>query len=197
MRPLTASVLFGAQLLLYACATPPQVKELSTAQIAYFNTAIEAVRAQSDALIQAAERIKRDAEARIKARTVASRIDVRDALSPQAGQARLDPTVVDDLLKGLESAKESEQENIARLQTTIDEIKVKIGDLNRYIAKMKDVQVALDAYIQSEKAGDSVVQDILKHPDVGNLLGSVSATLPELSEATHTLKRLLDDLPSA
>jgi len=195
MRHLTACVLFGALFLLTACATPPQVKELSTAQIAYFNTAIEAVRAQSDALILAAERIKRDAEARIRARTVASRTDIRDALS-SPGQRSPDPTVVDDLLKGLESAKENEAKNIARLQATLDEIRAKIGELNLYIARMKDVQVALDAYIQSENAGESVVQNILKHPNVANLLQSVSSTLPKLSDTADTLKRLLGELPS-
>lgn len=197
MRRLSRILLSGALLLLSACATPPEVKELSTAQIAYFDTAIEAVRAQSDALILAAERIKQDAEARIKARTAASRVEVRDALSPPPDRRPLDPTVVDDLLKGLESAKESEQRNIARLQTTIGEIKLKVGELNLYIAKMKDVQVALDAYIQSENAGESVVQNILKHPTVGDLLGSVSDTLPKISDTTNTLKRLLDSLPDA
>ncbi|MBO6562452.1 MAG: hypothetical protein JJ959_18040 [Nisaea sp.] len=197
MRRLTAVFLFTALLVLSACTTPPQVKELSTAQIAYFNTAIDAVRAQSDALLIAAERIKRDAETRIKARTVSSRLDVRDALSPPRGQGRLDPTVVNDLLKGLESAKENEQQNIAKLQATIDEIKVKIGELNSYIAKMKDVQIALDAFLQSKDAGESVVQNLLKHPNVGYLLESVSDTVPRLSGTTETLKRLLGDLPSA
>lgn len=197
MRFFLRNSALAALLLLSACATPPEVKELSTAQIAYFDTAIKAVRAQSDALVLAAERIKADAEARIKARTEASRVEVRDALSPAAGQPQLAPTVVDDLLKGLESSKESEQQNIARLRAHVGEIKAKVAELNAYISKMKDVQVALDAYIQSEKAGEGVLQDVLKHPTVSDLLGTVNATLPKISDTTETLRRLLDSLPKA
>ncbi|MEQ8334523.1 hypothetical protein [Nisaea sp.] len=190
---LTAIFLVG----LTACATPPQVKELSTAQIAYFDTAIKAVRAQSEALILAAERIRNDAEARIKARTARSRTDIRDALSPPPGQSPPDPTTVDDLLKGLESAKESEQQNIAKLEAHIGEIKARVAQLNSYIVKMKDVQVALNAYIQSEKAGEGVLTTVLKHPTVNDLLGTVSATLPKIAGTTDSLRRLLENLPRA
>lgn len=197
MRSILRNTLLTALFLLSACATPPQVKELSTAQIAYFDGAIEAVRAQSDALVLAAERIKQDAEARIKARTAVSRTEVRDALSPAEGQQPPSATVVDDLLKGLESAKESEQRNISKLQRQVDEIKAKVAELNAYIAKMKDVQVALDAYLQSEGAGEAVLQDVLKHPTVSDLLGTVTATLPKISDTTDALRRLLESLPRA
>jgi uncharacterized protein YcfL len=68
MRKLWQLIVLSIPLLLMACSTPTAVKQLSRAQLSYFDAALEAVQLQSEALLLVAEKIKAQAEQRIEQR---------------------------------------------------------------------------------------------------------------------------------
>ncbi len=196
MRRLLLWLALGLPLLLAACATPPEVKQLSLAQIGYFDTAIEAVKLQSEALIIAAEKIKEQAEARI-------------VETEQKNLSRLQKLVVETIPSQPQSERESTAEQMlkqatqtrldamsacAKLSNDLAAIKAKTQELQAYIVKMKEVQVTLDAYLQSERAGEQVLKVTLKQPTVESLLGSVNELLPKVTGAINNVKTLLGGL---
>lgn len=191
------NILAGATLIaLSACATPPEVKQLSTAQIQYFETAIKAVATQSEALVLASTKIQKQAEERIAAREADSNAQLVKLLSDNsAGSSEADrKTLAEKVLKASESSTKSAAAARAKLQQDLDAIKAKSEELGQYIATMKDVQIALDAYIQSEKAGEKIVNSVLDQPSVSHLLAKVQQTIPRVTGAANDLKALLSGL---
>lgn len=191
------NILAGATLIaLSACATPPEVKQLSTAQIQYFETAIKAVATQSEALVLASTKIQKQAEERIAAREADSNAQLVKLLSDNStGSSEADrKTLAEKVLKASESSTKSAAAARAKLQQDLDAIKAKSEELGQYIATMKDVQIALDAYIQSEKAGEKIVSSVLDQPSVSHLLAKVQQTIPRVTGAANDLMALLSGL---
>ena len=191
------NILAGATLIaLSACATPPEVKQLSTAQIQYFESAIKAVATQSEALVLASTKIQKQAEERIAAREADSNAQLIKLLSDNStGSSEADrKTLAEKVLKASESSTKSAAAARAKLQQDLDAIKAKSEELGQYIATMKDVQIALDAYIQSEKAGEKIVNSVLDQPSVSHLLAKVQQTIPRVTGAANDLKALLSGL---
>lgn len=191
------NILAGATLIaLSACATPPEVKQLSTAQIQYFETAIKAVATQSEALVLASTKIQKQAEERIAAREADSNAQLVKLLSDNStGSSEADrKTLAEKVLKASESSTKSAAAARAKLRQDLDAIKAKSEELGQYIATMKDVQIALDAYIQSEKAGEKIVNSVLDQPSVSHLLAKVQQTIPRVTGAANDLKALLSGL---
>lgn len=191
------NILAGATLIaLSACATPPEVKQLSTAQIQYFETAIKAVATQSEALVLASTKIQKQAEERIAAREADSNAQLVKLLSDNStGSSEADrKTLAEKVLKASESSTKSAAAARAKLQQDLDAIKAKSEELGQYIATMKDVQIALDAYIQSEKAGEKIVNSVLDQPSVSHLLAKVQQTIPRVTGAANDLMALLSGL---
>lgn len=191
------NIMAGAMLIaLSACATPPEVKQLSTAQIQYFNTAIEAVATQSEALILASTKIQKQAEERIAKREADSKAQLVGLLSKNSASnnANERKTLAEKVLKASESSAKSAAAARAKLQQDLDAIKSKSAELGQYISTMKDVQIALDAYIQSEKAGEKIVSSVLEQPTVSHLLTKVQNTIPRVTGAANDLKTLLSGL---
>tara|TARA_E500000318_G_scaffold65462_2_gene60481 strand:- start:8544 stop:9119 length:576 start_codon:yes stop_codon:yes gene_type:complete len=187
----------GAMLIaLSACATPPEVKQLSTAQIQYFDTAIQAVATQSEALILASTKIQEQAEERIAKREADSKAQLVTLLSNNnKGDSEAErKTLAEKVLKASESSAKSASAARAKLQQDLDAIKAKSDELGQYISTMKDVQIALDAYIQSEKAGEKIVNSVLQQPSVSHLIAKVQKTIPHVTGAANDLKVLLSGL---
>lgn len=181
---------------LTGCSTPPEVKQLSVAQIKYFDTAIEAVRLQSEALIIAAERIQEQAEARITETEKQSlsrfeRLAV-DTIPSQTEDER--KKTAEQMLEGVVKTNQASVNARQRLAEDLAAIKAKTQELEAYIAQMKEVQVALDAYLQSEQAGEQWLRGVLKQPSVQSLLATANDLLPKVTENIKTVKALLSGL---
>jgi predicted nuclease with TOPRIM domain len=193
IRKIRRLLILFVPLLLLACGTPSAVKQLSLAQIGYFDTAIQAVVLQSEALLTAAESIKQQAEQQID-QSVQSIRDRQQTFLTET-LPTLDETQrrseTEERLKRLDEANRAAAESREKLSNDLEKIKAKTEELRTYIAKMKDVQVALDAYLQSEKVGEQVTQSILKQPTVENLLGTVNGLVPKVKDTSKELKTLL------
>jgi len=196
MRKTFLLLALGLPLLLVACGTPPELKQLSLAQIEYFDAAIEAIKLQSEALIMAAERLKKQAEGRIAA------IEQEDIKRwenfavetiPTLTKEKLRSTTEEMLKKASQTSLEAERAR-AKLSSSLEAIKAKTQELQAYIVKMKEVHLALDAYLQSEKAGERVTQGLLKQPTVDSLLGTVNELLPKVTGTINDMKTLLTGL---
>lgn len=188
------SLVFGV-LALVGCSASPQIKTLSTHQMEYFDAAIAAITTQSEALILASETVAAQAKAEI------SRIEQKDqaalqkllkALStypPEKQQQIIDniPARIADTARKTEQAK-------LKLDQDIKTISEQSGKLTTHLKKMKDIQLAIDAYIQSEQTGDHVLKTILQHPTVSDLLAKSQALLPKIQEGSQQLETAIGSL---
>jgi hypothetical protein len=196
MRKVLFTLILGLPFLCAACGTPPEVKKLSLAQIGYFDQAIEAVKVQSEALIVAAEKIKQQADDRIASREQENMTNLAKLATdtiPKLNEADRKTTANQMLEKVMQTNVEVANAR-AKLAGDLDAIKTKTQELQAYIEKMKEVQLSLDAYLQSQKAGEQFTQDVLKQPSVNSLLGSANELLPKVTGTVNTLKILLDGL---
>jgi hypothetical protein len=196
MRHIPKAVLVLLCGLLAGCATPPEVKQLSTAQIGYFDAAIKAVQVQADTLVAAAEKIAAMAEARI-ARIEKDNLDRLKKVAVEtipSTEAAKRGSIADKIFQSVTQTSNTSATAKAKLAADVAAIKAKTQDLASYIARMKDVQIALDAYLQSEKAGEKILQDILNQKDVKSLLGTVNGLLPKVTSATNDIQRLIGGL---
>jgi peptidoglycan hydrolase-like protein with peptidoglycan-binding domain len=179
--------------LLLSCTAPPAVKQLSLAQIDYFDTAIQAVTLQSDALLIAAENIHQRAEKQINESVENIRSRQRTFLTETL--PTLDETQrrseAEKRLNQLDEANRAAAESREKLSNDLEKIKAKTEELRTYIAKMKDVQVALNAYLESEEVGIQVTRGTLGYPTIENLLSSVNNLIPKMTGAMNEVKALI------
>ena len=198
LKPNRYCTMLGVLLVfsLVGCATPTEIKQLSTAQISYFNSAIEAVKTQSETLLLAARKISNAAKARIDQleKTQMDRFK-KLAVNTIPGQELNERgTTADKMLKQVVVLRSTSIERKAKLDADLDAIKAKSEELQRYLTEMKNVQVALDAYLQSKKAGESFLQDILKLPGVQNLIGTVKSLIPKVENGVKEIQAIINGL---
>jgi hypothetical protein len=82
----------------------------------------------------------------------------------------------------------------ARLANDLEALKAKTQELREYLVKMTGVQLALDAYLRFEQAGEQATQGILKQPTVESLLGQVARLSPKLTSVMNEVKGLVRGL---
>jgi hypothetical protein len=193
-----AALAIALPALLGACGTPQEVKDLSAAQIAYFDAAVQAVRIESEALVFAATKIKEDAERRIEATRTSTLGDFENLAA--GGFAKVPADRRDETAKKMVSdiaeIEQTAAESKASLAADLEAIRLKTEELTGYIEKMKQVQVVLDVYLQSEKVGESVSSSLLGRDSVQNALGTVNALLPRVADTANELKTLIGNLAS-
>ncbi len=172
------------------CATPPEVKQLSVKQIEYFDSAIQAIAIQSEALILATERVVAQAKEKIDSESAENRERfeklIQQGVKGQAEAVELTKRVSDRAAQVI-TAK-------AKLDKDLADIKAKAEELKFYLTKMKEVQIAIDSYIQSEKAGELVVNDVLNQPSVKSLLGTINELTLKIESGMADMKTLLNRL---
>lgn len=176
--------------LLFGCATPPEVKQLSIKQMEYFDSAISAVSKQSEALIMATEKLVEEAKARIDSEVQAARSRLTDLIQ-QGGLDQSQATTVATQISGLSSQTAASKK---QLDDDLAAIKAKTNELNDFLKKMKDVHLAIDSYVQSEKAGEKVVNDVLNQPSVKTMLAQMNNLTPKIENGLSELTALLDAL---
>ncbi len=172
------------------CETPPQVKALSVKQIEYFDAAITAVSLQSEALILATERLVKQAKEKIdseqdKSRALLEEVAQKDIpAQPESDRAKTAKEMLERANKNAETAQAAR----AKLDADLGVIKEKTEELKTYLLKMKETQKALDAYLQSEKAGEVVVRDVLNQPSLKALLASADTLLPKVEAGMQEIQ---------
>ncbi len=168
-------------LLLMSCAAPGTVKQLSVAQVGYFDTAISAVQSQSTDLIRTAEQVREQAEKNIEQDVENVKKKHQDLLTmPPSESSENRQATSDEALARVEEASRQAVKNRDQLNDDIASLKTRTQELQTYIAKMKEVQIVLDAYLQSEQAGDQVTQG-LAQPSVQSLMESMDNLTPTLA----------------
>lgn len=177
----------GAQ----GCATPAEVKQLSLKQTEYFDAAIEAVALQSEALILAAERMSGQAKERIDALERRTRASIEKLIID--GQLSTDENAAKAASKIAASASTAAASR-ANLDRQLAAIRAKSQELLAYLRKMKEVHQALDAYMQSRKAGEAVLNDVFNHPTVKTMLGKVNDFLPRIEEGMQSLTAVVNEI---
>lgn len=189
------AVLVGLTLAVAGCATPPAVKQLSSAQIGYFDAAQRAVAAQSAALIAAAGKLEALASARIAALEAQSNANLENWLAehPGATVAERRKNAARALADAAKSARTAAEER-THLRAQVAAIRAKSAALGVYLARMREVQVTLDAYLSSEQAGERVLRTATAQPSVAALLKRLDALVPKVTAGAGELKRLLDAL---
>lgn len=176
--------------ILVGCATPPEVKLLSQKQIEYFVFAIDAVSKQSEVLTSVAHDIAQD-----KAKSIDSRFEkiiTRSQKMISSGKLSEEQAkqVADDIANATKTAQLSKQ----NLMADLAEIERINQELVTYISSMKDVQIALDAYLQSEKAGEKILTDTLNHKSVKGLVDSASHMLSSVTTNIGLTESLINSM---
>ncbi|KZZ05107.1 hypothetical protein A3746_32555 [Oleibacter sp. HI0075] len=156
----------------------------------YFDSAISAVSAQSEALIIATEKLVKEAKARIDSEEQVARSRLT-ALIQQGGLDQSQANTIATQISGLSSQTAASKK---QLDDDLAAITTKTNELNAYLKKMKDVHIAIDSYVQSEKAGEKVVNDVLNQPSVKTMLAQVNELTPKIESGLTDLTLLLDAL---
>jgi hypothetical protein len=180
-------LLLFLMLLIFECATPPQVKRLSMMQIEYFDSAIKASTLQSEALILAAEKLVAQAKERINSEESANKIQFEQLMTTKP----MDQKTAAQITQSLSNTTSQALDSRKKLDSDLVTIKQKTNEISAFLSKMKEVHLALDAYIQSEKAGEAVLNDILKQPTISSLLNSVNELVPKVQSGMTEINKLL------
>lgn len=177
-------------ILLSGCATTPAVKQLSIKQMDYFDSAISAVSVQSEALIIATEKLVEEAKVRIDSEEQVARSRLT-TLIRRGGLDQSQANTVATQISGLSFRTAASKK---QLDDDLAALTAKTNELNTYLKKMKDVHIAIDSYVQSEKAGEKVVNDVLNQPSVKTMLAQVNELTPKIESGLTDLTLLLDAL---
>lgn len=173
--------------LLAGCGTPPEVKTLSTAQVGYLKQASDAVALQSEALLLAADKIKTDAEARIDALSQQQGDNFKAWLKSRPGDA---DTVIDKAMTAGTTATASKEALAARYA----EIEASTTALKQTMEKLQEVQQVLDAYLQSEQLGESVMRDLFGSATVQGLLAKAGGLVSQVADISALLRGQITSL---
>lgn len=183
-------ICFLGLFLVMGCATPPEVKQLSIKQTEYFDVAIKAVSIQSDALIIATEKLIQNAIVNIELEERNSKIEFNEALL----SGSLTQDQANDIIERISQKSKLVKQSKDDLINDLNIIKNKITELKLFLTKMKEVNTTMDAYIQSEKAGEAVVKDILNQPNVKALLATVSDLTPKIMSGVDELNDFITNI---
>lgn len=173
--------------ILFGCATPAEIQHLSEQQVKYFDVAINSVVKQSEALIIAAEKLVEKSDERIKELEAENRKLFEEMILDTITDPQQAKAIIQEIVETVQSVEEAKTKHNA----DVEKIKQKTAEIGEYLAKMKEVQVALNAYIQSEKMGEAVVNDILKLPSVNFLLNTVDELTPKIQDGLTEIKTLI------
>jgi hypothetical protein len=183
-------------LFISACATPPEVKQLSLKQLDYLDVLTKAVTVQSDGLVSVAEKLKKEAGGKIACyqQNSIDRLNelVTKTMPLMTREKRIETKQM--IFSQAESINNTAELSQKKLATDFQAIKTKTEELQGYITKIKEVQSILNAYVQSEKMGEQLLKTTVGHANISGFLSTINTYIPELQSTTKDLKRLLDVL---
>jgi len=165
----------------------PKVKQLSVKQIEYFDSAIEITSIQSEALILATEKLIVQAKNRVDLSE-----EIRKVSAEKAMQRTLTGKDAREVAKRLSKATTEAVDNRRKLDENLEKITRKTRELNTYLQKMKEIQVAMDAYIVSEKSGEAVVEN--SYYTIENMIRTVNDMTPKIKKEIEEISVLLNEI---
>jgi hypothetical protein len=186
---LVRKLIFLGALIFVGCATPPEVKQLSVKQNAYFDAAIVAASLQSEALILATEKV-----IELTLEKIIEQERQQKDLYIQGLQAQITNNEAIDAVAGISNLSIKVKESRIKFQNDINAIKIKSNELIEFLVQMKEVNTTLDAYIQSEKAGEAIVKEISNQPSVSALLNKVSSLTPQITNTVDALTNIISGI---
>ncbi|MFT5756922.1 MAG: hypothetical protein ACI9LM_001647 [Alteromonadaceae bacterium] len=179
------------------CATPPEVKQLSQSQLEYFESAIIAVTIQSEALIKATEIIVNNGKNKLLKAEADMKKDVQQALVDELKDNNEIPQINKVALEVygyVDKYSVDKNKKLKMLANNLELVKSKSNELTEYLKQMRDVQKTLDAYIQSEKAGEKILKDTLKHPSISALLDKASMYKEKIIERGAQINKIFETI---
>ncbi|MCK5924745.1 MAG: hypothetical protein KAG10_02515 [Methylococcales bacterium] len=175
------------------CATPLEVKQLSLKQLDYLTVLTDAVTIQSEGLVLIAEKLKQQSEGNMSChqqnsidrlnQLMTTTVDLTDMSERRALKQKI-----------LAQATEINKVTAAsrqKLALDFKAIKIKTQQLQVYLKKIKEVQVVLNGYIQSQKAGEQLLSSSVGHTSVDGFLGTINTYIPLIKLASGELAHLL------
>lgn len=165
----------------------PKVKQLSVKQIEYFDSAIEITALQSEALILATEKLIEQAKNRVDLTE-----EIRKSSAEKAMQKSMSGKDAREVAAKLSRVTMEAVENRRKLDENLEKITRKTRELNTYLQKMKEIQVAMDAYIVSEKSGEAVVEN--SYYTIENMIRTVSEMTPKIKREIQEISILLNEI---
>lgn len=174
-------------ILLVVGCTPLQVRQLSIKQNEYFNLAINAVAEQSEVLMLVSEALINEVKEKISQEKKATQKVLLEKIKTNTLSAQVVERTVDTIISTAVDAEWS----VNRLDRKLENIKAHIKDLELLLKKMKQAHMTLDSYIQSEKAGEIFLKNIIKQPTVSAFLDDINELTPDINKSTSELNSLL------
>ncbi|GLI57893.1 hypothetical protein PM10SUCC1_34070 [Propionigenium maris DSM 9537] len=165
----------------------PKVKQLSVKQIEYFDSAIEITALQSEALILATEKLIAQAKNRVDLSE-----EIRRVSAEKAMQRTLSGKDAREVASRLSRVTMEAVENRRKLDENLEKITRKTRELNTYLQKMKEIQVAMDAYIVSEKSGEAVVEN--SYYTIENMIRTVNDMTPKIRREIKEILVILNEI---
>jgi len=165
----------------------PKVKQLSVKQIGYFDSAIEITTIQSEALILATEKLIAHAKDKVDLSE-----EIRNVSAEKSMQKSLSGKDARELASKLSKTTMEAMESRRKLDEYLEKITRKSKDLNIYLQKMKEIQVAMDAYIVSEKSGEAVVEN--SYYTIENMIRTVNEMTPKIKSGIEEISVLLNEI---
>ncbi len=165
----------------------PKVKQLSVKQIEYFDSAIEITALQSEALILATEKLIEQAKGRVDLAE-----EIRKSSAEKAMQKSMSGKDAREVAAKLSRVTMEAVENRRKLDENFEKITRKTRELNTYLQKMKEIQVAMDAYIVSEKSGEAVVENT--YYTIENMIRTVNEMTPKIKREIQEISVLLNEI---
>ncbi|WP_295898985.1 hypothetical protein [uncultured Vibrio sp.] len=176
-------------LAIVGCATPPEVKQLSTQQLVYFDKSMEMLRIQSAALILASEKLAGKATSNVnKFQSSGERILIEGLME---SSANLTEEIAQGIVADLTTLKNDKDVSLDKIDADLEAIKSKSAELEEYVAIMKQVHLVLDAYIQSEKEGEKVLKSVFNRDSVNDLFLEVDSISNQVITTTNELSGLI------
>lgn len=186
VRALLLALVVGS---LAACGTPGPVKELSQAQVAAFDTVIQAATVHHETLIAAAERIAQDRKQRIDERTKGLADDAVSEIRNNPGQTKSTVLTYSTVVQQAEADK-------AKLDADVAEIERLSNQLVESLKEMRQAQQALSAYLETEAVGEAFISSVSRQQTVAGFTQHVTDAINEATSVSQRLKSAIDALGS-
>ncbi|MCK5897578.1 MAG: hypothetical protein KAG06_00725 [Methylococcales bacterium] len=189
--------ILGLILIISGCATPPEVKQLSLKQLDYLNVLTDAVTIQSEGLISIAKKLKQQSEGNINChqQTSIDRLNQLMTTTIDLTDPKKRRELKQKILAQATEINKVTQRSQQKLAVDFKAIKTKTQQLQVYLKKIKEVQLVLNGYIQSQKAGEQLLATSVGHTSVDGFLGTINTYIPLIKSTSSELARLLNVKP--
>ena len=175
-----------------ACGTPDAVKHLSTAQTDNLNAATVAVRVQGKAVIALAQQVKKEHEAKIESLYKAVITRYEGVAAKGFPNATNKEAAAKEAFSKVIEAEKTRTAAINQLNSQFEIIKDKSNEVIVYIEKLKDAQMVLDGYLQSQRLGDALLGEAMDVPLVGQAINALNTLQQEVTDGADELNDLVD-----